>query len=52
MNDKIMSYISDIAYSWKVIVISSVTAIVLGYIYLGLIRLLGGLIIWLSIILL
>ena len=51
MDDKVMSYISDIAYSWKVIAICSGTAIVLGYIYLALIRCLGALIVWLSIIL-
>ena len=52
MEDKVMSYVSDIAYSWKVIAICSGTAVVLGYIYLGLIRCLGALIVWLSIILL
>ena len=52
MEDKVMSYIADIAYSWKVIAICSGTAVLLGYIYLGLIRVLGALIVWLSIILL
>lgn len=51
MEDKLTSYIADIAYSWLVVLICSLTAIVLGYIYLLLIRLLGGLIVWLSIIL-
>ena len=52
MEDKITSYIADIAYSWKVIAICSGSAILLGYIYLALIRLLGAIIVWLSIILL
>jgi hypothetical protein len=49
MKDKLTSYIADIAEAWKVIVICSVTAIVLGYVYLLLIRCMGALIIWLSI---
>lgn len=52
MGDKLTSYLADIAYSWKVILVCSITAIVLGYIYLLLIRCMGALIIWLSIILL
>ena len=52
MEDKITSYIADIAYSWKVIAICSGSAILLGYIYLALIRCLGAFIVWLSIILL
>ena len=51
MQDKGTQYIADIAYSWKVILICSFTCIVLGYLYLLLIRLIGGLIVWLSIIL-
>jgi hypothetical protein len=52
MNDKITQYIADISYSWKVIAISSATAIVLGYLYLLVIRCMGAIIVWLSIILL
>ena len=52
MEDKGMSYISDIAYSWKVVAICSGTAVLLGYIYLGFIRCFGRFIVWLSIILL
>ena len=37
--------------SWHIILVSSVSALVLGYLYLFVIRLIGGLIIWLSIIL-
>ena len=52
MADKLTSYIADVAYSWKVIIVCSVTAVALGYIYLLLIRCMGALIIWLSIVLL
>lgn len=52
MNDKLTSYIYDIATAWKVIAICSGTAIVLGYLYLLLIRCMGAVIVWLSIILL
>ena len=52
MNDKLTSYIYDIATAWKVIAICSGTAIVLGYLYLLLIRCMGAIIVWLSIILL
>jgi hypothetical protein len=51
MNDKLTSYMADIATSWKLILICSGTAVVLGYIYLMLIRFIGGLIVWLSILL-
>mmetsp|Transcript_44574 Transcript_44574/g.59146 ORF Transcript_44574/g.59146 Transcript_44574/m.59146 type:complete len:477 (+) Transcript_44574:615-2045(+) len=51
MSDKITAYIADIAFSWKVIAICSATAIVLGYLYLFVIRCIGGLVVWLSIIL-
>jgi small-conductance mechanosensitive channel len=40
----------DIAASWKVLIISSITALIFGYLYLFVIRLLGGLIIWVSIV--
>ena len=52
MSDKVTSYVYDIYNSWKVLAVCSATAIVLGYIYLLLIRCLGALIIWFSIILL
>lgn len=52
MNDKLTSYIADISYSWACILVCSFTAIVLGYLYLILIRYIGALIIWLSIALL
>ena len=51
MSDKLTSYLADIAYSWMVILLGSVLAIVLGYIYLLLIRCMGALIVWLSIFL-
>ena len=51
MGDKITSYAADIYYAWKLILTCSATAILLGYTYLILIRWLGGLIVWLSIIL-
>ena len=41
----------DIFKTWHILAISSVTALVLGYLYLFVIRIIGGLIIWLSIIL-
>ena len=52
MQDKITQYFADIAYSWKVLVLSAVTALLLAYLYLFLIRLIGGLLIWGTIILL
>jgi len=52
MKDKVTSYIADIAFAWKVIAICSVTAIVLGYLYLLIIRLIGAIIVWGSIMLL
>ena len=51
MSDKITQYLADIATCWRVLAICSGTAIVLGYLYLLLIRLIGALIVWLSIIL-
>jgi len=51
MNDKMTSYIADIANAWKVILACSGTAIILGYTYLLLIRCIGALIVWLSIVL-
>ena len=50
MNDKVSAYIADVAYSWRVIAICSVTAIVLGYLYLFVVRLIGAIIVWGSII--
>ena len=51
MSDKVTSYLADIAQSWQVILISSITSILLGYIYLILIRYIGRFMIWFSIIL-
>jgi len=51
MDSKVTEYMSDIAMSWKVLAVSSATAIVLGYIYLILIRFMGAVLVWLSIIL-
>ena len=50
MNDKASQYIGDIAYSWRVIAICPLTAIVLGYIYLFVVRCIGAIIVWGSII--
>ena len=52
MEDKVTSYIADIAYSWRVIAICSGTAVLLAYLYLILIQYLGSIIVWGSIILL
>lgn len=52
MNDKITSYIYDIVNAWQVLAICAGTSIVLGYLYLLLIRCMGAIIVWLSIILL
>ena len=51
MGDKVTEYVGDIYYAWKLILICTVTAILLGYIYLILIKFLAGWIVWLSIIL-
>ncbi len=52
MNDKVTSYIYDIVNAWQVLAICAGTSIVLGYLYLLLIRCMGAIIVWLSIILL
>ena len=44
------SWMEDIVASWWVILVSSVTALVLGYLYLFIIRLIGGLIIYVSLV--
>ncbi len=41
-------WISSIAKSWQVILVSIPVAILLGYIYLFVIRLIGGFIVWVS----
>jgi hypothetical protein len=51
MNDKMTSYVADIAAAWKVVAICSGTAILLGYTYLILIRCMGAVIVWFSIVL-
>ena len=48
--DALAAYITDIFACWKVLLVSSVTAVVLGYLYLFVIRCIGGLIVWFSII--
>ena len=50
MNDKITQYIADIAFCWKVIAICSGTSVFLGYLYLFIVRLIGAIIVWGSII--
>ncbi len=50
MNDKFTSYIYDIVNAWKVLLVCAATSILLGYLYLLLIRLLGAVIIWISIL--
>lgn len=52
MEDKVTSYARDIAYSWKVVAVCSGTAVFLGYLYLIIIRWIGGIIVWCSIFLL
>ena len=47
---KVEGYLKDIVDSWAVLLISSVTALIFGYLYLWIIRLIGGSIIWLSIV--
>ena len=51
-DSKITQYIADVAYSWKVLAICSGTALVLAYLYLFLIRLVGAILVWGTIILL
>lgn len=50
MEDKFTSYVSDISYCWRLILVCSITAVVLSYLWLFIIKLIGGLIVWLSII--
>ena len=40
---------TDIVKSWPILLISSVTALIFGYLYLWVIRLIGGVLIWISI---
>ena len=51
-DSKVTQYFADIAYSWKVLAISSGTALVLAYLYLFLIRLIGAILVWGTIMLL
>lgn len=51
MSDKLTSWLADIANSWLIVLLGAVLAMVLGYIYLLLIRCMGWMIVWLSIIL-
>lgn len=46
--EKVGLWIQNIAKSWKVILVSIPVAMVLGYIYLFVIRLIGGFIVWVS----
>ena len=50
MEDKLTSYIADIAYCTKLILAFSFGAVVLSYLWLFIIKLIGGLIVWLSLI--
>ena len=50
MSDKITQYIADIAFCWRVIAICSGTSVLLGYIYLFVVRCIGAVIVWGSII--
>jgi hypothetical protein len=49
LGDEATKYIYDIARSWAVILVSSVCSVVIAYLYLFMIRLFGGLIIWISV---
>ena len=48
-DDKITAWVADIAFSWAVILIGSLTAILFGYLYLIIIKCIGGIIIWFTI---
>jgi len=52
MNDKVTSYLADVLYAWKVLAVGSGTAIILGYLYLFLIRLIGAILVWGTIVIL
>lgn len=41
-------YFYDIARSWPVILVAALVAMILGYLYLFLLRLMGGALIWVS----
>ena len=45
----IQSWFNDVVSSWIIIVLSTVTAVLLGYVYLIIISCIGGVIIWLCI---
>ena len=51
-DSKITQYFADIAYSWQVLALSSLTALVLAYLYLFLIQLIGAILVWGTIFLL
>jgi len=52
MEDKVTQYFADVLYSWKILAAASGTAIILGYFYLLLIRLIGAILVWMTIFLL
>ena len=49
LNDKTAAIIADLAYSWKVLAVCSGTCVLLAYLYLIIIRYIGGIIVWGSI---
>lgn len=48
LGNKLSVYFYDIYKCWLVILVASILSVVLAYLYLFLIRLMGGLIIWVS----
>ena len=51
MGDKGSEYFYDIYKSWVVVLIAAVGSVVVAYLYLFVMRLLGGVIVWVSFIL-
>ena len=49
LGDKSTQYFYDIANSWAVILVASICSVIIAYLYLFMIRYMGGIIIWISV---
>lgn len=49
LGDKTTQYFYDIAKSWAVILVASICSVIIAYLYLFMIRFMGGVIIWISV---
>ena len=49
LGDATTQYFYDIGRSWAVILVASICSVIIAYLYLFMIRYLGGVIIWISV---